>query len=96
MGVLVLVAAVVQVTVVNGMRALGAEPDLLLVTIVCAALVAGSLPGAIAGFAGGLAVDVMTLGTLGTTSIVQIQSPVAVIAITSAPAHTRARNRRFG
>ena len=70
MGVLVLVAAVVQVTVVTGMRILGAEPDLLLVTIVCAALVAGSLPGAIAGFAGGLVVDVMTLGTLGTTSIV--------------------------
>jgi rod shape-determining protein MreD len=59
-----------QVTVVTGIRMLGAEPDLLLVTIVCVALVAGSLPGAIAGFAGGLLVDVMTLGTLGTTSIV--------------------------
>jgi rod shape-determining protein MreD len=66
----VLVAAVVQVTVLTGIRVLGAEPDLLLVTIVCVALVAGSLPGAVAGFAGGLAVDVMTLGTLGTTSIV--------------------------
>jgi len=60
----------VQVTVITGIRVLGAEPDLLLVTIVCVALVAGSLPGAIAGFAGGLVVDVMTLGTLGTTSIV--------------------------
>ena len=69
-GVLVLLAAVVQVTVITGVRVLGAEPDLLLVTIVCVALVAGSLPGAIAGFAGGLVVDVMTLGTLGTTSIV--------------------------
>ncbi|HWO80297.1 rod shape-determining protein MreD [Gaiella sp.] len=67
---LVLLAAVVQVTVITGIRVLGAEPDLLLVTIVCVALVAGSLPGAIAGFAGGLVVDVMTLGTLGTTSIV--------------------------
>jgi rod shape-determining protein MreD len=66
----VFVAAVVQVTVLTGIRVLGAEPDLLLVTIVCVALVAGSLPGAIAGFAGGLVVDVMTLGTLGTTSIV--------------------------
>jgi len=68
--VLVLLAAVVHVTVITGIRVLGAEPDLLLVTIVCVALVAGSLPGAIAGFAGGLVVDVMTLGTLGTTSIV--------------------------
>lgn len=67
---LVLVAAVVQVTTVSGARLLGAEPDLLLVTIVCIALVAGSIPGAVAGFAGGLLVDVMTLGTLGTTSIV--------------------------
>ena len=49
---------------------LGVQAFLLLVTIVCVALVAGSLPGAIAGFAGGLVVDVMTLGTLGTTSIV--------------------------
>jgi rod shape-determining protein MreD len=68
--VLVLVAAVVQVTAITGVRMLGAEADLLLLTIVCVALVAGSLPGAIAGFAGGLVVDVMTLGTLGTTSIV--------------------------
>ena len=67
---LVLLAAVVQVTTVSGTRLLGAEPDLLLVTIVCIALVAGSIPGAVAGFAGGLLVDVMTLGTLGTTSII--------------------------
>ncbi len=67
---LVFVAAVVQVTVLGGARMLWAEPDLLLVTIVCVALAAGSIPGAAAGFAGGLLVDVMTLGTLGTTSIV--------------------------
>jgi rod shape-determining protein MreD len=67
---LVFVAAIVQVTVLGGARVLWAEPDLLLVTIVCVALAAGSIPGAAAGFAGGLLVDVMTLGTLGTTSIV--------------------------
>jgi rod shape-determining protein MreD len=67
---LVFVAAVVQVTVLGGARLLWAEPDLLLVTIVCVALSAGSIPGAAAGFVGGLLVDVMTLGTLGTTSIV--------------------------
>jgi rod shape-determining protein MreD len=66
---LVLVAAVVQVTTISGTQLLGAEPELLLVTIVCLALVAGSIPGAVAGFAGGLLVDVMTLGTLGTSSI---------------------------
>jgi rod shape-determining protein MreD len=67
---LVFVAAIVQVTILAGVRVLGAQPDLLLVTVVCVALVAGSTPGAVAGFAGGLLVDVMTLGTLGTTSIV--------------------------
>ena len=69
---LVFVAAVVQVATISGTRLLGAEPDLLLVTVVAVAVVAGSVPGAFAGFAGGLLVDVMTLGTLGTTSIVLI------------------------
>ena len=67
---LVFVAAIVQVTTLSGVRILGAEPDLLLVTVVCVALLAGSTTGAVAGFAGGLLADVMTLGTLGTTSIV--------------------------
>ena len=66
----VFIAAVFQVGAISGSRVLGAEPDLLLVTVVLVALVAGSIAGAIAGFAGGLLVDVMTLNTLGTTSIV--------------------------
>jgi len=67
---LIFVAAVFQVGGVAGSHVLGAEPDLLLVTVVVVALVAGSITGAVAGFAGGLLVDVMTLDTLGTTSIV--------------------------
>ena len=69
---LVFVAAVLQVATISGTRILGAEPDLLLVTVVAVALVAGSIPGAVAGFAAGLLVDVMSLGTLGTTSILLI------------------------
>lgn len=67
---LIFVAAVFQVGAVAGSRVLGAEADLLLVTVVVVAVVAGSITGAVAGFAGGLLVDVMTLDTLGTTSIV--------------------------
>src|SRR6188508_3346168 len=67
---LIFVAAVFQVGAVAGSRVLGAEPDLLLVTVVVVALVAGSITGAVSGFVGGLLVDVMTLDTLGTTSIV--------------------------
>ena len=69
---LVFVAAVVQVGTISGTRILGAEPDILLVTVIAVALVAGSIPGAVAGFAGGLLVDVMSLATLGTTSILLI------------------------
>jgi rod shape-determining protein MreD len=67
---LVFVTAVLQVSAIAGLRILGAEPDLLLVTIVAIGLVAGSIAGAAAGFAAGLLVDVMTLGVLGTTAIV--------------------------
>lgn len=66
---LVFVVAVIQVAAISGMRILGAEPDLLLVTIVVVGIVAGSITGAAAGFAAGVLVDVMTLGVLGTTSI---------------------------
>lgn len=45
---------------------------MLLVTVVVVALLAGSVAGAATGFAGGLLVDTMTLGTLGQTSIVLI------------------------
>jgi len=69
---LVFVAAVVQVATISGARLLGAEPDVLLVTVVVIALLAGSVVGAATGFAAGLLVDVMTLGTLGQTSIVLI------------------------
>jgi rod shape-determining protein MreD len=66
---LVFVAAVVQVSGISGARVLGAEPDLMLVVLVAIGLLRGSIAGASAGFAGGLLVDSMTLGTLGVTSI---------------------------
>lgn len=66
---LVLVAAVIQVSIVSGVRAVGAEPDLLLLTVIAVGLLRGSIVGSSAGFAAGLLVDVMTLGTLGVTSI---------------------------
>ena len=64
------VAAMVQVVVVSSMVVGGGAPDLLLVTVVALGLLRGSTPGAVLGFVGGLIVDVMTLGTLGVTSLV--------------------------
>jgi rod shape-determining protein MreD len=67
---LVFVAALLQVVVVSSIVVRGGAPDLLLVTVVALGLLRGSIPGAVLGFFGGLIVDLVTLGTLGVTSLV--------------------------
>ncbi|MCI0633937.1 MAG: rod shape-determining protein MreD [Actinobacteria bacterium] len=67
---IVFVAALVQVVIVSSILIGGGAPDLLLVVVVCLGLLRGSIPGAVLGFAGGVVVDVVTLGTLGVTSLV--------------------------
>jgi rod shape-determining protein MreD len=66
---IVFVAAILQVTLVSSLEVFGGTADLLLVALVAIALLQGSISGAVAGFAGGLLVDVATLGTLGVTSL---------------------------
>ena len=66
----VFVAALVQVVIVSSILIGGGAPDLLLLVVVCLGLLRGSIPGAVLGFAGGVVVDVVTLGTLGVTSLV--------------------------
>ena len=66
----VFVAALVQVVVVSSMLVGGGSPDLLLVAVVALGLLRGSIPGAVFGFLGGVVVDLVTLGTLGVTSLV--------------------------
>jgi len=67
---LVFVAAIVQVSMLAPHAVVyGGTPDVLLVTLVCVALLRGSIAGAVAGFAGGLIVDIATLGTLGVTAL---------------------------
>ena len=56
----VFVAALLQVVIVSSLVIAGGAPDLL----------RGSVPGAALGFVGGLVVDVVTLGTLGVTSLI--------------------------
>jgi rod shape-determining protein MreD len=69
-GALVFVAGILQVSILAPEATiLGGTPDLLLVTLVCVGLLRGSVRGAVAGFAGGLLVDVATLGTLGVTAL---------------------------
>jgi rod shape-determining protein MreD len=66
---IVTVAAVFQVAALSSLRIFGGMPDLLLVALVAVALVRGSVAGAIAGFVGGLVIDVSTLGTLGLVAL---------------------------
>ena len=67
---LVFVAGIVQVSMLSPHASIfGGTADVLLVTIVCVALLRGSISGAMAGFAGGLLVDIATLGTLGVTAL---------------------------
>lgn len=66
----VFVAALLQVVIVSSLVIAGGAPDLLLVVVVALGLLRGSVPGAVFGFVGGLVVDVVTLGTLGVTSLI--------------------------
>jgi rod shape-determining protein MreD len=67
---LVFVAAMLQTVVVSSVVIGGGAPDVLLVVVVSLGLIRGSIPGAIFGFLGGLVVDLMTLDTMGITSLV--------------------------
>lgn len=62
---LVFVAALLQVTLVASLDLAGGSADVLLLAIVALALLRGAVVGSLAGFFGGLLVDVMTLDTLG-------------------------------
>jgi rod shape-determining protein MreD len=62
---LVFVAALLQVTLVGSIELGVGTADLLLLAIASLALLRGAVAGSVAGFLGGLLVDVTTLDTLG-------------------------------
>jgi rod shape-determining protein MreD len=66
---LVAAAALLQATVCSSLEIAGGTPDLLLVTLLGIALLRGSVTGAVAGFAGGLVLDVANMATLGVSSL---------------------------
>jgi rod shape-determining protein MreD len=68
-GGLIVVAALLQSALFSSLEVLGGAPDVLLVTLLGIALLRGSVTGAVAGFVGGLVLDVATMGTLGLTSL---------------------------
>ena len=66
---LVFVAALLQVTLFASLDIAGGVADVLLLTLLSIALLRGAVVGSIAGFFGGLLVDVLTLDTLGVTAL---------------------------
>ena len=59
-----------QAVIVSSLVIGGGAPDLLLIVVVSVGLLRGSIAGAAYGFAAGLVVDLLTLETLGITSLV--------------------------
>jgi rod shape-determining protein MreD len=69
-GVLVLLAVVIQISGVQALPILGGTIDLVPLIVAAIAIYAGSMPGAIVGFATGLLLDIAIGQTLGLSSLV--------------------------
>ena len=69
-GLLVLVAALVQVTIINRIEIVGASPDLLILVVMSIALLTGSVSGAAHGFLAGVAVACFAAAPLGPHALV--------------------------
>jgi rod shape-determining protein MreD len=68
-GLLLFAAVLLQTGILAELTVFGGSVDLPLVTLLCIALLRGSIFGAVAGFWAGLLFDTATLGTLGFTSL---------------------------
>jgi rod shape-determining protein MreD len=69
LALLLFAAVLVQIAVFVPVDLAGANPDIVLVTLLVAALLRGSILGAIGGFWAGFLIDAASLGTLGFTSL---------------------------
>ena len=66
---IVFVAGLLQVTLFATLDVAGGVADVLLLALLSIALLRGAVAGAVAGFCGGLLVDVLTLDTLGVSAL---------------------------
>jgi rod shape-determining protein MreD len=67
---LLVLAGLLQVSILTPIEVASGHPDLVLVLVVALALLRGPLVGAVAGFWGGLVLDVAAFGSLGLSSLV--------------------------
>jgi rod shape-determining protein MreD len=68
-GVLILFAALLQVSIASTIEVAEGHPDVVLVLVIAIALLRGPVYGAVVGFWAGLVLDVVSLETLGLTSL---------------------------
>ena len=68
-GVIIVVALVIQLTLVNSVTILGVKPDLIMVVVVVFSLLRGEKEGTISGFASGLLQDIFSTGLLGINAL---------------------------
>ena len=64
-----LVAAILQTALFSSLDVLGGTADALLLVLIGVALSRGAVTGALAGFFGGMLIDVLTLDTLGVSAL---------------------------
>jgi len=67
---IVFVAVLLQATIFASLDVLGGTPDILLLALLGIALLRGAITGAVAGFFGGLLLDIVSLDTLGVTALI--------------------------
>jgi rod shape-determining protein MreD len=70
LGAVILVALIVQTTLLGHVRILGARPDVTLLAVVAVAMASGSVSGAAFGFAAGLATDLLLDLPVGVSALV--------------------------
>jgi rod shape-determining protein MreD len=72
LGLLAVITVIIQEAAVSQITIFGVSADLTVLVVMSVGLLAGSIPGAIMGFATGLLVDMVLVQTLGVTSLLYI------------------------
>jgi len=68
-GAIIVVALVIQLTLINLVTILGLKPDLIMIVVVVFSLLKGEKEGAISGFASGLLQDIFSTSLLGINAL---------------------------
>ncbi len=68
---IIVVALLIQLTLINSITILGLKPDLIMVVVVVFSLLKGEKEGTISGFASGLLQDIFSTGLLGINALVK-------------------------